>query len=128
MICKRCKSEIPFGYICPNCGADNIILTKAKAASLWQYNKGVAFVKEGDYSSAIEALKACILFDKRNFVARNLIGILYFKTGLVGDALKEWIISCSFKKNRNPAKRYIDSIQENARLLEKYNDAVEMFN
>ncbi|MCJ7856867.1 tetratricopeptide repeat protein [Lachnospiraceae bacterium NSJ-143] len=128
MVCSKCGHKISNGYICPNCGADNILFQKARTASLRQYNKGVAFAKEGDYSSAIDALKECILFDKYNFVARNLLGISYFQIGLVTEALKEWIISASVKKDKNPAQRYIDSLQENARLLEKYSDGINMYN
>lgn len=128
MICNNCGFEIKTGYICPSCGADNILLSKAKTASLRQYNRGVAFAKEEDYSAAIDALRECILFDKYNFVARNLLGISYFQIGLVTEALKEWIISTSIKKEKNPAQKYIDSLQKNARNLEKYNDAICMYN
>lgn len=128
MICSRCSKEIPTGHICFNCGADNLLLQKARTASLRQYNKGVAFAKEGDYSAAVEALKECVLFDKHNFVARNLLGIAYFQIGLVTEALKEWIISASIKKEKNPAQRYIDSLQKNARLLEKLSDGINMYN
>ncbi len=128
MICSRCSKEIPTGHICFNCGADNVLLQKARTASLRQYNKGVIFAKEGDYSAAVEALKECLLFDKRNFVARNLLGISYFQIGLVTYALKEWIISASIKKEKNPAQRYIDSLQKNARLLEKLSDGIKMYN
>lgn len=78
MICKKCGSEIKSGGICQNCGADNILIQKARNASLRQYNKGVAFAREGDYSSAIDSLKECILFDKHNFVAEIIIGIAYY--------------------------------------------------
>ncbi|MCI1960049.1 MAG: tetratricopeptide repeat protein [Clostridia bacterium] len=128
MICNNCGYEIKSGHVCPSCGADNVLLSKAKTASLRQYNKGVAFAKEGDYSAAIESLRECILFDKYNFVARNLLGIAYFQIGLVTYALKEWIISTSIKKEKNPAQKYIDALQKNARRLEKYNDAICMYN
>ena len=55
MICKKCGSEIKSGGICQHCGADNILIQKARNASLRQYNKGVAFAREGDYSSAIDS-------------------------------------------------------------------------
>ncbi len=128
MICNRCSKEIPRGHVCFNCGTDNLLLQKTRTASLRQYNKGVSFAKEGDYSAAVEALKECIIFDKHNFVARNLLGIAYFQLGLVTDALREWIISASIKKEKNPAQRYIDSLQKNARLLDKLSDGINMYN
>ena len=126
MICKKCGSEIKSGGICQHCGADNILIQKARNASLRQYNKGVAFAREGDYSSAIDSLKECILFDKHNFVARNLIGIAYYQTGLVTEALRQWIISTSLRKEKNPANRYIETLQKNPRLLEKLSDGISM--
>ena len=128
MICKKCGSEIKSGGICQHCGADNILIQKARNASLRQYNKGVAFAREGDYSSAIDSLKECILFDKHNFVARNLIGIAYYQTGLVTEALRQWIISTSLRKEKNPANRYIETLQKNPRLLEKLSDGISMYN
>jgi|GEM_PF-1252231 len=128
MICCNCGHEYMSGNICPACGADNVLLIKAKTASLRQYNKGVSYAREGDYSAAIEALRECLLFDKYNFVARNLLGIAYFQTGLVTDAIREWIISTSIKKEKNPAQKYIDSLQKSGRFLEKCGDAIGLYN
>ena len=128
MICHNCGFQVEGSDICPNCGADVALMEKARNASLRQYNKGVVLAKEGDYSGAIACLNRCILIDKRNHVARNLLGIAYYQVGMVSDALKQWIISASIKNKNNPAEKYIASLQKNARLLEKYNDAINMYN
>lgn len=128
MICQNCGHEFNIGSICPVCQSDSVLLNKARNASLRQYNDGVAAAKNGDYSSAIDSLNQCILFDKRNYVARNLLGIAYFQVGMVSDALKQWIISASFKSEKNPAQKYIASLQNNARTLERYDDAIVMYN
>ncbi|MGE4213839.1 MAG: tetratricopeptide repeat protein [Anaerotignaceae bacterium] len=128
MICQNCGHEFNIGSICPVCQSDSVLLNKARNASLRQYNDGVAAAKNGDYSAAIDSLNQCILFDKRNYVARNLLGIAYFQVGMVSDALKQWIISASFKSEKNPAEKYISSLQNNARILERYDDAIVMYN
>ncbi|MEA5083416.1 MAG: tetratricopeptide repeat protein [Lachnospiraceae bacterium] len=128
MICQNCGHEFNIGNICPICQSDCVLLNKARNASLRQYNNGVAAAKNGDYSSAIDSLNQCILFDKRNYVARNLLGIAYYQVGMVSDALKQWIISASFKSEKNPAEKYIASLQNNARTLERYDDAIVMYN
>ncbi|HCT65064.1 MAG TPA: hypothetical protein DIC60_07385 [Lachnospiraceae bacterium] len=128
MVCQNCGHEFNIGSICPLCQSDAVLLNKAHNSSLRQYNKGVAAAKEGDYSAAIDSLNQCILFDKRNYVARNLLGIAYYQVGMVSDALKQWIISDSFKIEKNPAGKYIASLQNNARTLEKYDDAIAMYN
>ena len=74
MICHNCGNEVSSGKTCPHCGADLVLMEKARNASLRQYNKGVSLAKEGDYSGAIACLNRCVLIDKRNYVARNLLG------------------------------------------------------
>lgn len=128
MICQNCGHEFNIGNICPICQSDYVLLNKARNASLRQYNNGVDAAKNGDFSSAIDSLNQCILFDKRNYVARNLLGIAYYQVGMVSDALKQWIISASFKSEKNPAEKYIASLQNNARTLERYDDAIVMYN
>lgn len=127
MICQNCGSEIGQNGICPVCGSDVRLLNMARNASLRQYNKGVTAAKEGDYSGAIEALNRCILFDKRNAVARNLLGIAYYQVGMPGNALEQWIISSSIQAENNPAAGYINALQRHARTLEKQDDAVVMY-
>lgn len=100
MICQNCGNSFEEGKICPVCKNDALLLNKARTASLKLYNKGVIFAKDGDYSRAIDALNRCILFDKRNYVARNLLGIVYFEVGMPFDALKQWIISSSMKTEK----------------------------
>ena len=128
MICQNCGYAIDKGNFCPACRCDATLLNKARTSSLKQYNKGVSAAKEGDYSRAISLLNQCILFDKRNHVARNLLGIAYFEVGMVSDALRQWIISSSINPKNNPATKYIDALQKNARTLEKYDDAIVMYN
>ena len=128
MICHNCGCNDNGKGYCPHCGADMVLMEKARNASLRQYNKGVALAKEGDYSGAIACLNRCILIDKRNHVARNLLGIAYYQVGMVSDALKQWIISSSIKQKNNPAEKYILTLQRNARLLEKFNDAINNYN
>lgn len=128
MICQNCGHELNKGNICPICQSDSVLLNKARNASLRQYNNGVSAAKNGDYSGAINSLCQCILFDKRNYVARNLLGICYYQIGMVSDALKQWIISASFKSEKNPAEKYIAALQNNARMLERCDDAIVMYN
>lgn len=127
MICQNCGSEIGKNATCPHCGSDVHLMNLARDASLRQYNKGVTAAREGDYSGAIEALNRCILFDKRNVVARNLLGIAYYQVGMPGNALEQWIISSSLQGENNPAAGYIASLQRHARTLEKQDDAVVMY-
>lgn len=128
MKCPNCHYTFRSGSCCPNCGIDVIIYRKAKAASDKLYNKALSQAKAGDLSGACEALKQSILFNKKNEKARNLLGLVYYEMGRIADALMHWIISSSLVKENNPAKKYIDTLQNNAREMEKYNDSVRMYN
>lgn len=128
MICPNCGNRLSEPGICKKCGADSVIFKKTKNASIKLYNKGLEEAKNGELSQAVQSLEQCIAFDKTNISARNLLGLTYLEIGLVGEALKQWIISASVKKEKNPAKKYIDVLQNNGRELEKFNDSLVMYN
>jgi len=106
--------------------------TKLYVAALRQsndlYNKGLAQAKVFNLSSAIETLERSVIINKSNIHARNLLGLIQYEVGYVGDALKNWVISWQLQRNDNPAKKYIDTVQKNARVLERLDDAVNIYN
>ncbi len=128
MKCPNCGTNVSSGYICPYCQADIFIFQKMKNASMRFYNEGLQAAQERHLSQAITALEQSILFDKNNIIARNLLGLLYLEVGHIADALKHWIISTSLQPKNNFATEYINTLQKNARLMEKYNDAVKYYN
>lgn len=128
MKCPKCASELGNSIHCSKCGINTEIFIKAKAISNKFYNKALVMANSQDLSSAIETLNKSIEFDKTNHTARNLLGLVYLEIGEIGNALKQWIISSSYFKDNNIAKNYIDTVQNNSRKLEKYNDAIKMYN
>jgi tetratricopeptide (TPR) repeat protein len=92
------------------------------------YNGGLARAKDGNMSGAVEDLKKSVGFNNRNITARNLLGLVYFETGRIGDALAHWVISASIMRENNAAGEYLDRVQKNSRELERLNDAVKMYN
>lgn len=128
MICPNCSTIFANGKICPKCNMDAVLFKKTKQASLNLYNSGLANAKDGNITGAIEDLKRCLIFDKTNNTARNLLGLCYFRVGEVSDALKHWIISSSYDAEDKTAKGYIDVLNRNTRSLDKYNDAIRQYN
>lgn len=128
MKCPNCGFSIPTGYHCNNCGVDAYVFAKSRQASVRLYNQALEKANASDLSGAIEELEQSLVFDKNNTSARNLLGLIYCETGRIADALKHWIISTSYKKDHNPAQNYIEALQKNAREMEKYNDAVRLYN
>ncbi len=128
MICPNCEFEFTAGTVCPSCKVDSVLFRRTAAASDVLYNDALSKAKESDLSGAIASLEKSVAFNKNNINARNLLGLIYFEIGYVGDALKEWVISASLDKGNSLAKYYLNNIQEDSRTMERLNDAVKMYN
>ena len=108
MKCPNCGNTVPNGFLCPSCGVDTYIFKKARNASIRLYNEGLEAALAQDLSAAATLLEQSILFDKNNYQARNLLGLVYAETGRMADALKHWIVSNSLVSENNPAAGYIE--------------------
>ena len=128
MICPNCNSNIQNRRICYKCGVDSFLFRKTNKASDALYNQALAQVKINDLTGAIETLEKSILFNKGNITARNLLGLVHYEVGHLGDALKHWVISTSYVKEKNVALEYLNIVQNSGRALEKYNDSIKMYN
>lgn len=128
MECPKCGGTIDTKGQCINCKADINVYIKTQEVSLRLYNKGLEQANIGDFSSAIQTLNKSIKFNKSNYLARNILGLVYYQIGEISNALKQWIISSSFVKTDNLAKEYINSIQNNSEKFEKYNNSIKMYN
>lgn len=114
--------------MCPECGVDILIFEKTLKISDVLYNKGLELARIRDLSGSIDSLTKSIQFNKNNFYARNLLGLVYFEVGKTADALKQWIMSASLLTDGNPAVRYIEEMQITPGLLDDCNDAISMYN
>lgn len=128
MLCPNCGTMFAEGRICPKCKMDAVLYKKSKNASIRLYNSGLSKAKEGNITGAINDLERCLTFDKTNTSARDLLGLCHFRVGAVADALKHWIISSSYSPSDSIAKNYIDVLNRNTRMLDKYNDAIRQYN
>lgn len=126
--CPNCGEILDNGKICGKCGADAILLEKAVKLSNKLYNDGLRMAKCKDMSGAMSCLSKSILINKRNINARNLLGLLYFETGRIGDALKQWVISTNIKEDANAAREYIEDYRKNEKEYKKLNEALKMYN
>lgn len=127
MNCPICYADF-YGNVCPNCGMDVKLYDRIKKMSDMLYNKGLKRARISDLTSAEEFLNKSILFNKRNIDARNLLGLVYFETGQINLAVKQWVISLNLKKENNLANEYIDYFQNNQKVFDKFNDAIKMYN
>lgn len=129
MICPRCGSSVSIKKNkCDGCGEDITIYKKIVCASNSFYNLGLSKAKVRDLSGAIISLKKSLQLNKKNTLARNLLGLVYFEMGESVSALTEWVISKHFQEKDNDADEYISAVQSNPSKLETLNQAVKKYN
>lgn len=96
--------------------------------SNYWYNDGLKKANIRDLSGAITSLRRSLQYNRANIAARNLLGLVYYGRGDVGEALVEWILSKNFQSHENIANYYIQKLQETAGELETLNQAAKRFN
>jgi len=129
MICPKCDNNVNKNKtICEKCGTDLSLHKKIIRLSNMYYNQGLERARIRDLSGAIITLKNSLKLNKRNYKARNLLGLIYFETGEVVKALSEWVISKHFKPDNNEAEYYLNAIQNNPGKLESFNNIIKRYN
>ena len=107
---------------------DSVLFVGVMRLSDRLYNQGLERLRAFDFYHGIEYLTKSVAINKNNVPARNLLGLALFEVGHVGDALKHWIISHNLLKEANPAIKYINYVHESRRAIERFSDAVVMYN
>ncbi len=102
--------------------------TKLLYQSNYWYNDGLKRANIRDLSGAVVSLKKSLQYNRENIAARNLLGLVYYGRGEVGEALVEWIISKNLRSHENIANYYIQKLQENPSDLDAVNQAIRKFN
>lgn len=128
MICYRCGHDAERDEFCPNCQADLRIFNRAIRISNSYYNDGLQKAQVRNLSGAIISLKQSLKFYKYNTVARNLLGLVYYETGEVVQALSEWVISMNYQPSNNRAKYYIEQMKNNREQLNTINQTIKKYN
>lgn len=128
MKCLKCGATLSEKDFCTSCGEDVRVYKKIIRLSNAYYNDGLAKAKVRDLSGAIESLRRSLKYNKRNTMARNLLGLVYFEIGEVVEALSQWVISKNFQPDKNIADDYMKEVQANPGRLEMINQTSKKFN
>ena len=96
--------------------------------SNYWYNDGLKRAKIRDMSGAVTSLKKSLQYNRENVAARNLLGLVYYGRGEVGEALVEWILSKNFQSHDNIANYYIQKVQGDPEGLSAVNQAIRRYN
>nr|WP_314459433.1 tetratricopeptide repeat protein [uncultured Clostridium sp.] len=92
------------------------------------YNMGLEKAKLRDLTGSADCLKKCLHFNKYMTDARNLLGLIYYEVGEVGDALVQWVISKNLQPEDNRADYYLEAIQKKKGTMDLERKAVRRFN
>ena len=92
------------------------------------FNIGLERAKLRDLSGASECLKKGLHFNKYMTDARNLLGLIYYEVGEVGEALVQWVISMNLQPEENRADYYLGEIRRKSGTMEAERRAVRRFN
>lgn len=128
MNCLHCGAPVLINDVCSECGLKQEYLIRAWNTSLYYYNEGLSKAKNRDLTGAEEALKTSLRYSKLNIDARNLLGLVYYESGQVVEALMEWVISSNYQAEENPAVRYLKLVQGNQNKLSAYDQAAKKYN
>ena len=128
MKCPSCEMITENSTYCSNCNTDIVLYNKVHMMAVRLYNKGLGQAQGRCLSGAIDTLSMCIRLQKHHIDARNLLGIIYWEMGEVGQAMKQWVISLSYQKTDNLAGEYLEIIQNQPGKLQRYSDTITLFN
>ncbi len=129
MRCYVCKMMIMEDeQICPHCGANMKAYKQVLQLSDYYYNQGLERAQVRDLSGAIENLKLSVKYNKYNTNARNLLGLVYFETQELVQALAEWVISTNYEPHHNMASLYLKEFEDHPDILEESNAAIRKYN
>ena len=128
MKCIYCGAGSQEEEYCRICGADLTLPRRIIRISNLLYNQGLEKAQVRDLSGAISCLKRSLKFNKENTDARNLLGLCYFETGEVVNALVEWVISNNLNGRDNLAASYIKTLRSSKMRLDQYNTVIRKYN
>ncbi len=128
MNCPNCGGENINGNICSDCSVNINLYNKIISISNTLYNSGLAKAKSKDLSSAIDCLTKSLRYNKKNIEARNLLGLILFEIGHLGEAYKHFVLSLVYQKDDNKAQKYIDIINKDSHKIDALKDSVRIYN
>lgn len=128
MECPKCGARLSEKDFCTACGEDVGIYKRVVKISNSYYNDGLEKAKVRDLSGAIESLKRSLKYYKKNMMARNLLGLVYYEIGEIVEALSQWVVSCHYQKEKNIANDYLKAVQSNPGQLEEVNQTIRKYN
>ncbi len=119
--------------VCPFCGMEKSLADTIRHTADRFYREGYRAAAAGDYYGARQLLRRALFYDGENCRILNLLGLLLYQCGDVGEAVVMWKRSVKADgRDDNRARRYLKDFERHERngkaLLEAvrlYNEAIE---
>lgn len=128
VICPKCGSLEDAIGCCATCQEPLEWIGKNYEISQKHYVLGYTYAAKRQLTQAIPHLQKAVSLNKYHIDAKNVLGLVYFELGQVGEALKIWILSTSVCKENNPAYDYIHDVQKQPKQLEMYKETIQLYN
>ncbi len=128
MTCPSCEELTKNTASCSNCGMDLLLYNKVHMMAVRLYNEGLQQAQGRCFDGAISSLTMCIRLQKDHIKARNLLALVYWETGEVGQAIKHWLKSLEFQEEDNMAQDYLETVQKDPGELAKIGDSITLYN
>ena len=129
MICPYCGNSVALNRKnCDACGFDlepsRILMMRSNAL----YNRGLKMAQVRNLTAAVPVLEKSLELYKYNSDARNLLGLIYYETGNIVDALSSWFISRHLVPEDNEADYFLEKARNDKATTDSMNLAVKKFN
>lgn len=128
ILCPKCGIRGEITANCPQCHESLKWAKLCYEKSYSYYKKGYELAKERHLTQAVPYLQKAVTLNKYNIDAKNVLGLVYFELGEVGEALKIWILSIAIAKDENSAVHYLEKIRKEPKKLEMYKETVQLYN
>lgn len=115
-------------YICQRCHENIKWVHELHQKSEIYYAKGHKYAEVKDLTKAMKYLSKAVALNKYHIEARNLLGVVQFEVGNIGEAIKCWILSTALSKEDNRAYDYLERLQKRPKTLESYKEATNLYN
>ncbi len=144
MICSTCKNIYEGMDFCPLCKTPHSETveqsTEQKSEdgnelqylvdyySKKYYTLALEHSKKRQIYFAIRNLNKSLFFASDNKDTLNLLGLCYLETGRVGEASKQFLLSCLIDDKDNIAVEYLDKVEAMISETSKYEEAINNYN
>lgn len=128
VLCPNCGAQIRKNGYCSGCHMPMQVLRKAYNTSDYYYNVGYDKASARDLSGAIESLNMSLRYNKKNVMARNLIGLIYYEMGEIVMALSHWVLSVNYQTTNNLASHYLKELRQDPTQLDNVDQIAKKYN